>query len=80
MKVQELIEKLQQLDPNADVWVGTHNDKRIPTYGLLDYVYEFAFEELWVDLFPTPGEIDERIIEGKQDKDKIIYLGTSFGH
>ena len=80
MKVKELIEKLKQMDPDAEIWVGTHNDERIPTYGLLDYVYEFNFEELWVDLFPTPGDIDMRLIEGKNDKDKIIFLGTSFGH
>ena len=80
MKVKELIEQLKNMNPEAEIWVSTHNDKRIPTNGLLDYVYDFNFEELWVDLFPTPGDIDMRLIKGKNDKDKIVFLGTSFGH
>ena len=78
MKVKELIEKLNQLDPEAEVWVATINDKGISTYGLLDHIMQDEFGMYWVDLMPTPGLIDERLIKDKKDEDNIVYLGTTF--
>ena len=80
MKVKELIEKLQKLNPDAEVLTGAINDERIHTYGLLDLVHEFPFEQIKTDLMHTCGDIDYRIAENKKSKDIIIYLGTSFGH
>ena len=80
MKVKELIEKLQKLNPDAEVLTGAINDERIHTYGLLDLVYEFPFEQIKTDLMHTCGDIDYRIAENKKSEDIIIYLGTSFGH
>ena len=46
----------------------------------MDQVFEFNFENLWPDLQNTFSDIDERLIEDKQENDKIIFLGTSFDH
>ena len=80
MKVKELIERLKNVDAEAEIWVGTHNEANTATYGLMDQVFEFNFENLWPDLQNTYSDIDDRLIDGKQEKDKIIFLGTSFGH
>ena len=45
----------------------------------MDQVFEFNFENLWPDLQNTFSDIDVRLIDGKQEKDKIIFHGTSFG-
>lgn len=79
MKVKELIAKLQELDPEAECWTGTFNRQKIPTYGLLDYTYAGNFSDFLEDIMPTPGDIDERLISGKNDNDPIVYLGTTFG-
>lgn len=79
MKVKELIEGLQNMNPEAEIWVSAHNIANTPTYGLMDQVFEFNFGNLWPDLQNTFSDIDVRLIDGKQDKDKIIFLGTSFG-
>lgn len=79
MKVKELIERLKNVDAEAEIWVSTHNEAKTATYGLMDEVFEFNFENLWPDLQNTFSDIDERLIDGKQDKDKIIFLSTSFG-
>ena len=80
MKVKELIERLQNMNPEAEIWVSAHNKANTATYGLMDQVFEFNFENLWPDLQNTFSDIDDRLIDGKQEKDKIIFLGTSFGH
>ena len=80
MKVKEQIERLQNMNPEAEIWVSTHNESNTATYGLMDQVFEFNFENLWPDLQNTYSDIDDRLIDGKQEKDKIIFLGTSFGH
>lgn len=80
MKVKDLIERLQNMDPEAEIWVSTHNDDNTATYGVMDQVFEFNFENLWADLQNTFSDIDDWLIDDKQEKDKIIFLGTSFGH
>ena len=79
MKVKELIERLQNMNPQVEIWVSAHNKANTATYGLMDQVFKFNFENLWPDLQNTFSDIDDRLIEGKQEKDKIIFLGTSFG-
>ena len=79
MKVKELIERLQNVNPEAEIWVSAHNKANTATYGLMDQIFEFNFENLWPDLQNTFRDIDERLIDGKQDKDKIILLDTSLG-
>ena len=79
MKVKELIERLQNMNPEAEIWVSTHNKANTATYGLMDQIFEFNFENLWPDLQNTFSDIDDRLIEDKQEKDKIIFLATSFG-
>lgn len=85
MKVKELIEELKKCDPNAEVWTGAHTLKEnIPTYGLVDHVYQGVFEQFWTDLFPTPDDIDKRLYVGRNknrdgSNDPVVYIGTTFG-
>ena len=44
MKVIELIERLQNVNPEAEIWVSTHNEANTVTYGLKDQVFEFNFK------------------------------------
>ena len=79
MTVKELIEKLRLQDPEAEVWVSAINNQLIPTYGLMDHIFDFTFEEVYADLMPTPGDIDTRLLQDKNDISKIVYLGSTFG-
>ena len=79
MTVKELIEKLRLQVPEAEVWVSAINKQLIPTYALLDHIFDFTFEEVYADLMPTPGDIDSRLLQDKNDISKIVYLGSTFG-
>lgn len=79
MTVKELIDKLQLQDPDAEVWVPATNKQLIPTYALLDHIFDFKYEDVYADLIPTPGDIDTRLLQDKNDKSKIVYLGSTFG-
>ena len=79
MIVKELIEKLRLQDPEAEVWVSAINKQHIPTYALMDHIFDFTFEEVYADLIPTPGDIDTRLLQDKNDICKIVYLGSTFG-
>ena len=82
MKNSELIKRLEELDPDAEIICGTHNGK-VDTYGVVDYVFCDSYEEtIYNDLFGTPfgtpGSIDERLM-AKDIMDKnIIFIGSYF--
>ena len=59
MKVKELIERLKNVDPDAEIWVSTHNESNAATYGVMDQAFEFNFENLWPDLQNTLSDIDD---------------------
>ena len=79
MTVKELIEKLRLQDPEAEVWVSAINKHIIPTYALMDHIFDFTFKDVYADLIPTPSDIDTRLLQDKNDKSKIVYLGSIFG-
>lgn len=79
MKVKELIEELSKLNQEAEVWTAAINKDNIPTYGLVDHIYEEEFDSFWSDLLPTPGDIDNRLIKNKKLTDKVVFIGTTFG-
>lgn len=75
MKNKVLIKKLQELDPEAQIIYGVHNGQT-DTYALVDHIFETPFEDIFNDLFGTPGNIDNRLLR-KQLKN-IIYIGSTF--
>lgn len=82
MRVKDLIEKLQTFPAEAEVWVHAVNNEGIPTYALLDCVFDFHYEDLYRDLFPTPGEIDKRIFRKREETEEpiVISLSSTFGY
>lgn len=76
MKVSELIEELQKLDANAEVWLPNVNKLHIPGYCVLDHVITFTFSEVGDDVMNNPGTIDKRLLKNKTDDAQIVYLGS----
>ena len=78
MKNSELIKKLQQLDPDAEIICGTHNGE-VDTYAVVDYIFCDSYEEtIYNDLFGTPGRIDERLMTKDIMNKNIIFIGSMF--
>jgi len=75
MKNKVLIKKLQELDPEAEIICGVHNGQA-DTYALADDIFEAPFEDLFNDIFGTPGQIDNRLIRKRLKN--IIYIGSTF--
>ena len=46
MKIKELIEGLQNMNHDAEIWVSAHNKANTATYGQMDQIFEFNFENL----------------------------------
>lgn len=76
MKVSELIEKLKSCNQNAEVWLPNVNELGIPGYCVLDHVMTMTFGEVGDDVMNNPGEIDQRILQGKTSDTPIIFLGS----
>lgn len=78
MKNSELIKKLEELDPDAEIICDAYNGE-IETYGVLDFICEDDFKSsIYNDLYGTPGPIDERLLTKEIMNKKIIYLGSHF--
>lgn len=75
MKNKVLIKKLQELDHEAQIICGVHNGQA-DTYALADHIFEAPFEDLFNDLFGTPGQIDNRLLRKRLKN--IIYIGSTF--
>lgn len=78
MKAKELIERLRQFDPEAEIWLPAVNKQGIPTYALLDHVIDCKYSMIYGDLFNNPGDIDMRLLKGGQDDDTVILLSSIF--
>ena len=77
LTVRELIEKLQQCDPDAlvisTIWNGCTD-----TYCALDNVQEFTYDELTQDFFGTPGEMDKRVTASTTKN--VVCVTSIFEH
>lgn len=63
MKAKKQIERLQQFDPEAEIWLPAVNKQGIPTYALLDQVIDCKYRMVYGDLFNNPGDIDMRLLK-----------------
>lgn len=78
MKAKELIERLQQVDPESEVWLSATNKQGIPTYALLDHVLNVKYGSIYGDVFNNPGDIDMRLLKDGHDEDNVIVLSSMF--
>lgn len=78
MRVSELIKELQKQNPEAEVWLPNVNELGIPGYCVLDQIMSFKFGQVESDVFDNPGEIDIRLLKGKNEDDPIVYLGSIY--
>lgn len=79
-KVKELIEKLQQFDPEADVWMTVRNNAGAYTYARIDYVNSYKFGDIFNDFYGTPGHTDMRVFNNAQDEDNVVVIDSAFEH
>ena len=74
--VKDLINELQHLDQNAEVWLPAVNDLGISSYCVLDHIQTFKFCEVEHDIYNNPGEIDDRLLTNKREDSPIVFLGS----
>lgn len=77
LTVRELIERLQQCDPNATV-ISTLWNGWTDTYCAIDSVHEFTYDELSNDFFGTPGEMDDRVTCCKSEN--VVCISSLFDY
>jgi len=71
LKVRELIQKLQECDPEAEVittiWNGWVN-----TYAGIDWVHQAEYGKLSADFFGTPGRTDARVFRSSAKRMVLV--------
>ncbi len=78
MTARELIIKLQQFEPDTEVWLPATTRKGIPTYAAIDHIVPCDYGNLATDLTDTPDNIDTRLLGGRKDDDTVIVLSSMF--
>ena len=78
MTARELIIKLQQFEPDTEVWLPATTRKGIPTYAAIDHIVPCDYGNLATDLTDTPDNIDTRLLGGRKDNDTVIVLSSMF--
>lgn len=78
MTASELIIKLQQFEPDTEVWLPATTRKGIPTYAAIDHIVPCDYGNLATDLTDTPDNIDTRLLGGRKDNDTVIVLSSMF--
>ena len=76
MKVQELMDKLSGVSPDAEIIGGIWNGE-VNTYTVLDRCLVVPYDEVFTDFYGTPGAFDHRL--AKIESPEVVYLGSSFG-
>ena len=75
MTARDLIDKLSQVSPEAEVIGGTWNG-RVDTYTVLDSFRKVRYDDIYPDFFGTSGAFDDRLAQIRS-KD-VVYLGSTF--
>ena len=78
MTARELIIKLQQFEPDTEVWLPATTRKGIPTYAAIDHIVPCDYGNLATDLTDTPDNIDTRLLGGRKYNDTLIVLSSMF--
>lgn len=78
MTARELIIKLQQFEPDTEVWLPATTRKGIPTYAAIDHIVPCDYGNLATDLTDTPDNIDTRLLGGRKDDVTVIVLSSMF--
>ena len=78
MTARELIIKLQQFEPDTEVWLPATTRKGIPTYAAIDHIVPCDYGNLATDLTDTPDNIDTRLLGGRKDNNTVIVLSSMF--
>lgn len=78
MTARELIIKLQQFEPDTEVWLPATTRKGIPTYAAIDHIVPCDYGNLATDLTDMPDNIDTRLLGGRKDNDTVIVLSSMF--
>lgn len=78
MTARELIIKLQQFEPDTEVWLPATTRKGIPTYAAIDHIVPCDYGNLATDLTDTPDNIDTRLLGRRKDDDTVIVLSSMF--
>ena len=78
MTARELIIKLQQFEPDTEVWLPATTRKGIPTYAAIDHIVPCDYGNLATDLTDTPDNIDTRLLGGRKDDDTVRVLSSMF--
>lgn len=78
MTARELIIKLQQFEPDTEVWLSATTRKGIPTYAAIDHIVPCDYGNLATDLTDTPDNIDTRLLGRRKDDDTVIVLSSMF--
>ena len=77
MTKKELLKILEGVNDNCEIILPAHNGS-VNTYSVLDHVFIEKFSNsIYLDLYGTPGVIDDRLLNFKDD-DEIILLSSEF--
>ena len=80
MRNQELINRLQQLPREDEVWLPVYNG-HVVTYGVIDDVCQHHYQSISNDFFGTPGRMDKRLFDNHRhasDEETVIMLSSEF--
>ena len=75
MKARDLIDKLSKVSPDAEV-IGSTWNGRVDTYTVLDSFHKIPYDDIYQDIFGTPGAFDNRLAQIRSND--VVYLGSTF--
>lgn len=78
MKVKELLEKLNDANPEAEVITSAWNGF-VDTYAVIDFAWtDWKYANIYPDFFGTPGKIDNRFFCHAYPMKDLVFLGSKF--
>ena len=78
MKVKELIERLNDVNPEAEVITAVWNGFT-ETYAVIDVVLnDLKYDNIYSELLGTPGRTDGRFFSHSKPMEDTVYLGSKF--
>ena len=75
MTAKELIKKLSEVAPDAEIVGGIWNG-RVDTYTVMDELYVIPFDDILSDFYGTPGAFDNKLFQIRSKE--VVYIGSLF--